>query len=119
MVVHGAAPLTLADGQRRPTANVAAKLASTRFRYAAKATQRTGYGLAALGSRNRGVCIVNRTPVIERAFELARSGRFRIPSEVRKALISDRYTQAELFQLEGKATWGQLRTLCTVSYHRA
>jgi len=54
-----------------------------------------------------------------RAFELAHSGRFRIPSEVRKALISDRYTQAELFQLEGKATWRQLRTLCSDSYYRA
>lgn len=62
---------------------------------------------------------MNRTPVIERAFELARSGRFRIPSEIRKAMITDRYTQAELFQLEGKATWRQLRTLCADSYYRA
>jgi len=68
--------------------------------------------------RVTGDFIVNRTPVIERAFELARSGRFRIPSEVRKALISDRYTQAELFQLEGKATWRQLRTICADSYYR-
>jgi len=55
---------------------------------------------------------MTRRPVIEEAFELARSGRYRVPSEVRKALVERRYTQAELFQLEGKATWGRLRTLC-------
>ncbi|MGO4410055.1 MULTISPECIES: hypothetical protein [unclassified Brevundimonas] len=56
--------------------------------------------------------MTNRRPVIEEAFELARSGRYRVPSEVRRALVEKRYTQAELFQLEGKATWAQLRTLC-------
>ncbi|MNR53816.1 hypothetical protein D3C85_1738920 [compost metagenome] len=50
--------------------------------------------------------------MIEEAFELARSGRYRVPSEVCKALVEQRYTQAELFQLEGKATWAHLRALC-------
>lgn len=55
--------------------------------------------------------MIEKRPVIEEAFQLARSGRYRLPSEVREAL-GERYTQAELFQLEGKATWAQLRTLC-------
>lgn len=55
--------------------------------------------------------MIEKRPVIEEAFQLARSGRYRLPSEVREAL-GERYTQAELFQLEGKATWAQLRALC-------
>lgn len=53
-----------------------------------------------------------RISVIERAFELAESGRFRIPSEVRRALLKEGYTQSDVFGLEGKATWQQLRERC-------
>jgi hypothetical protein len=56
---------------------------------------------------------MNQKPVIERAFELADSGRFRIPSEVRKALFHEGYTRSDLFGLEGKATWSQLRDRCS------
>lgn len=52
---------------------------------------------------------MHKKPVIERAFELAESGSFRIPSDVRKALVRERYTQSEIYGLEGKATWRQLR----------
>ncbi len=55
---------------------------------------------------------MHRKPVIERALELAESGIFRIPSEVRKALIREGYTQSEIYGLEGKATWRQLRKKC-------
>jgi len=53
-----------------------------------------------------------QTPVIQRAFELADSGRFRIPSEVRRALIGEGYTQSDVFGIEGRATWRQLRERC-------
>lgn len=53
-----------------------------------------------------------QTPVIERAFELADSGRFRIPSEVRRALLSEGYAQSDVFGIEGRATWRQLRERC-------
>lgn len=53
-----------------------------------------------------------QTPVIQRAFELADSGRFRIPSEVRRALVSEGYTQSDVFGIEGRATWRQLRERC-------
>lgn len=51
-------------------------------------------------------------PVIQRAFELADSGRFRVPSEVRRALVSEGYTQSDVFGIEGRATWRQLRERC-------
>lgn len=53
-----------------------------------------------------------RTPAIERAFELADSGKFRIPSAVRTAMIAEGYTQSDVFTLEGRATWAQLRNRC-------
>lgn len=53
-----------------------------------------------------------KRPVIEEAFDLARSGRYRVPSEVRQALVEKRYTQSELFQLEGRATRARMRALC-------
>ena len=53
-----------------------------------------------------------QTPVVQRAFELADSGRFRIPSEVRKALLQEGYRQSDVAGLEGKATWRQLRDKC-------
>ncbi len=53
-----------------------------------------------------------RGPVLERAFELARSGQFRIPSQVRSALVVEGYAQSDIFQLEGRAAWAQLRRLC-------
>lgn len=56
--------------------------------------------------------MLHNKPVIERAFEFADSGRCRIPSEVRKALAKDGYTQADLIALEGKAIWAQLRQRC-------
>lgn len=55
---------------------------------------------------------MTQTPVVQRAFELADSGRFRIPSEVRRALVREGYTQSDVFGLEGKATWRQLRDRC-------
>lgn len=53
-----------------------------------------------------------QTPVVERAFELADSGRFRLPSEVLKALLREGYTQSDVFGLEGRSTWSQLRERC-------
>jgi hypothetical protein len=61
---------------------------------------------------------VHKKPVIERAFELAESGSFRIPSDVRKALVRERYTQSEIYGLEGKATWRQLREKCAEHWRR-
>lgn len=55
---------------------------------------------------------MHRKPAIERALELAEGGNFRIPSEVRKALIREGYTRSEIYGLEGKATWRQLREKC-------
>lgn len=55
---------------------------------------------------------MSQTPVVQRAFELADSGRCRIPSEVRRALLSEGYTQSDVFGLEGKATWAQLKRRC-------
>lgn len=54
---------------------------------------------------------MSQTPVVQRAFGLG-SGRCRIPSEVRRALLSEGYTQSDVFGLEGKATWAQLRLRC-------
>lgn len=53
-----------------------------------------------------------RTPAIVRAFELADSGEFRIPSAVRTAMVAEGYTQSDVFTLEGRATWAQLRNRC-------
>lgn len=60
--------------------------------------------------------MLNRKPILERAFELAASGQFRIPSQVRKALLKEGYTQSDVFTLEGKATAAQLRERCTCSF---
>ncbi|MET4682681.1 hypothetical protein [Brevundimonas faecalis] len=61
--------------------------------------------------------MLQRKPIIERAFELAASGQFRIPSDVRKTLFKEGYTQSDVFTLEGRATWAQLRKLCLESRH--
>lgn len=53
-----------------------------------------------------------QTPVVQRALELADSGRFRIPSEVRRALVNEGYSQSDAFGIEGKATWALLRERC-------
>ncbi len=58
----------------------------------------------------------DRKPIIERAFELADSGQFRIPSHVRKALLKEGYTQSDIFTLEGKATAAQLRARCLSAF---
>nr|WP_312053448.1 hypothetical protein [Brevundimonas diminuta] len=55
---------------------------------------------------------MTQTSMIERALELADSGNFRVPSEVRRALLREGYTQSDVFGLEGKATWQQLRQRC-------
>ena len=51
-------------------------------------------------------------PIMERAFELAASGKFRVPSEVCKALLEEGYTQSDVFTLGGKATTAQIRARC-------
>lgn len=56
--------------------------------------------------------MLTRKPIIERAFELAASGRFRIPSQVRTALLKEGYTQSDVYTLEGKATAAQLKARC-------
>lgn len=53
-----------------------------------------------------------RKPTIERAFELAESGVFRIPSEIKRALLAEGYTQSDTYTLDGKLTRTQLRALC-------
>ncbi len=60
-----------------------------------------------------------RKSAIERAFELADSGRFVIPSAIRKAMISEGYTQSDVFTLEGRATWTQLRRRCLAARERS
>lgn len=55
---------------------------------------------------------MNSTPIIQRAFELAASGTFRNPSQVRHALVKEGYTQSDTFALEGKATRAQLLARC-------
>jgi hypothetical protein len=61
---------------------------------------------------------MTQTSVIERALELADSGKFRIPSEVRRALLQEGYTQSDVFGIEGKATWAQLRRRCAGASQR-
>lgn len=56
--------------------------------------------------------MLNRKPIINRAFELAASGEFKRPSHVRAALLKEGYTQSDTFALEGKATAAQLRARC-------
>lgn len=63
--------------------------------------------------------MLSRTPTIERAFELADSGKFTIASAVREALIKEGYTQSDVFTLEGRATWAQLRDRCQAARQRA
>lgn len=53
-----------------------------------------------------------RKSIVERAFELAATGQYRVPSEVRKALFKEGYTQSDAFTLEGRATWAKLRAIC-------
>lgn len=57
-----------------------------------------------------------QTPVIQRAFELADSERCRIPSEVRRTLLSEGYTQPDVFGIEGRAT--QLRDRCCEAFQQ-
>lgn len=57
-----------------------------------------------------------RKPVIELAFEMAGSGEFRIPSQVRQALLKAGYTQSDTYILEGKATAAQLKARCMEAY---
>lgn len=56
--------------------------------------------------------MLSKRPIIERAFELAASGKFKAPGQVRAALLKEGYTQSDVFTLEGKATAAQLRARC-------
>ncbi|MEJ8406111.1 hypothetical protein WKI27_12205 [Brevundimonas vesicularis] len=51
------------------------------------------------------------TPV-ERAFALARTGRFRNKSEIARAMRNEGYTFGDLIGLEGTALSRQLALLC-------
>jgi hypothetical protein len=51
------------------------------------------------------------TPV-ERAFALARTGRFRNKSEIARAMRNEGYTFGDLAYLEGRGVSRQLATLC-------
>lgn len=51
-------------------------------------------------------------PVLERAYELANSGCFRTPGEVRAALAAEGYSPSDVFRLEERKTWARLRTVC-------
>lgn len=83
---------------------------------------RDGVIAAAWGNRSAAIAlhlgeqgearVLNRKPIIERAFELAESGKFRIPSQVRAALVKEGYTQSDTYTLEGKATAAQLKARC-------
>ncbi|RZI57155.1 MAG: hypothetical protein EOP94_03905 [Zymomonas sp.] len=53
-----------------------------------------------------------RPSTIERAFEHARSGRFRTRSQIGKAMAREGYTISEVVQLQGPAITKQLNTLC-------
>jgi hypothetical protein len=56
--------------------------------------------------------MLNRKPIIVRAFELAASGDFSRPSQVRAALLKEGYTQSDTYTLQGKATAAQIRARC-------
>lgn len=51
-------------------------------------------------------------PVLERAYELAGSGCFRTPGEVRAALAAEGYPPSDVFRLEERKTWARIRTVC-------
>jgi hypothetical protein len=57
-----------------------------------------------------------RKPIIDRAFELAESGQCRIPSEIKRALLAEGYTQADAYALEGKLTRSQLMARCSENW---
>ena len=73
---------------------------------------RLGPSRTVRASRMELCAMLNRKPILERAFELAASGQFRIPSQVRKALLKEGYTQSDVFTLGGKATTAQIRARC-------
>lgn len=56
--------------------------------------------------------------VIERAFELADTGRFCMLQELRRALIAEGYTQSDVFVLEGRTTAAQLYARCAEGFSR-
>lgn len=53
-----------------------------------------------------------RPSPVERAFEHARSGRFRTRSEIGKAMEREGYTICEVMQLQGRSVTNQLNGLC-------
>lgn len=53
-----------------------------------------------------------RRPIIERATELAASGRFKCLEALRKALLEEGYTQSDVFTLEGRVTARTLQARC-------
>lgn len=52
------------------------------------------------------------SPVLERAFELANSGCFRTPGEVRTALAAEGYSSADIYRVEERRAWARVRTAC-------
>jgi hypothetical protein len=55
-----------------------------------------------------------QTPIIERAYQLARSGQCATVGEVKAALRSERYDHVEQ-QLSGAALYAALREICAAS----
>jgi hypothetical protein len=49
---------------------------------------------------------------VERAFQLARTGHFRVRGDISKALEKEGYTVAEVYQLQGAAITRQINDLC-------
>jgi hypothetical protein len=56
---------------------------------------------------------MNKTPVLERAFQLARTGECANMQEARKLLKAEGYGNSDLLQLTGPTLSAQLRALAT------
>lgn len=61
-----------------------------------------------------GIVRLLETPVLERAFELARSGRFLSTKELMKALSAEGYAKGDA-QLQSPSVRLQLRRLCAAA----
>jgi hypothetical protein len=53
----------------------------------------------------------NEIPILERAFELARTGEYRRVKDLEKALAAEGYARSDP-QLQGRSVRKQLRQLC-------
>ena len=57
--------------------------------------------------------------VVERAYQLARTGKFAIRSEIGRALEGEGYSQADLQHLQGFAITRDLNRLCRAAQNES